>query len=400
MRSREFIKEASGKLMVIQRIWHSAEKAFVYILKGPNGEVQDQSGQILTYRTRSDADAARNKMSDPAAVRSSDVALDRADGAMRAGEAGKVGSGSGPGIRQIPVVDPSTGRITQKITYKDADGKDQTIVKSYKDWSDYRDQTGINPAGSWRPGYTALLIDKLSGTTWLTGKFFSAGDIALIAKILSEWVKVVDTIKEEYSKNIYSNKESGTAGVQAMIDQENKKYIAKLAKAIAVILTTNFATNTIDATRVGGSKINSKVGGLTLANAIIALFKSVRKPINPTLAKLAADGGVESTKLLTAYIVSNNELSTSPETHWLAAALIKAVIGIADLNIDGINFVLKALPLGKDLQITPADIEAMNKSATANNQKPTTLPTPPSNKPGDEPSLSTDIRNTVNAAPD
>ena len=400
MRSREFIKEASGKLMTIQRIWNTAEKAFVYILKGPNGEVQDPTGQILTYRTQRDAANARDKMSDPVAVRSSDLALDQADGVMRAGEAGKVGSGSGPGIFQIPVVDPSTGGITQKITYKDANGKDQTIVKSYKDWSDYRDQTGINPAGSWRPGYTALLIDKLSGTTWLTLKFFSAGDIALIANILSEWVKVVDTIKAEYSKNIYSNKESGTAGVQAMIDQENKKYIAKLAKAIAVILTTNFATNSIDATRAVGSKFKPAAGGVTLANAIIALFKSVRKPINPTLAKLAADGGVESTKLLTAYIVSNNELSTSPETHWLVAPLIKWVIWVADLTIDGINFVLKALPLGKDLQITPADIEAMNKSATANNQKPTKPPTPPSNKPGDEPSLSTDIRNAVNAAPD
>ena len=118
------------------------------------------------------------------------------------------------------------------------------------------------------------------------------------------------------------------------------------------------------------------------------------------MAKLAADGGVESTKLLTAYIVSNSELTTSPETHWIVAPLIKAVISIADVFTDVGNSLLKALPIGKDLQITPADIEAMNKSAIANNQKPTKPPTPPSSKPGDEPSLSTDIRNTVNAAPD
>jgi hypothetical protein len=232
MRSREFIKE-TRRLTIIQRIWSEVDKRLVYILKGPNGEVTNPAGQTLTYPTRNAAAKARDKMEDPSAVRSADVALDQADGVMRAGEAGKVGSGSGPSIFQRPTVDPSTGRITQKITYKDANGKDQTIVKSYKDWRDFGNQTGVNPVGSWRPGYTALLIDKLSGTTWLTGKFFSAGDIALIAKILSEWVKVVDTIKEEYSKNIYSNKESGTAGVQAMIDQENKKYIAKLAKAVA-----------------------------------------------------------------------------------------------------------------------------------------------------------------------
>jgi len=399
MRSREFIKE-SKRLTVIQKIWSEVDKRLVYILKGPNGEVTNPAGQTLTYPTRDAATKARDKMSDPSAVRSSDVALDQADGVMRAGEAGKVGSGSGPSIFQRPTTDPSTGRITQKITYKDANGKDQTIVKSYKDWRDFRNQTGVNPAGSWRPGYTALLIDKLSGTTWLTGKFFSGGDIALLAKIIAEWVEVVDIIKEEYGKNIYSNKESGTAGVQAMIDQENKKYIAKLTKAVATILIANFATNSIDATRVFGSKKFSTVGGWTLGNAIIALFKSVGKPINPTLAKLAADGGVESTKLLTAYIVSNSELTTSPETHWIVAPLIKTVLWLADITTDLGNSVLKALPIGKDLQITPADIEAMNKSAIANNQKPTTPPTPPSSKPGDEPSLSTDIRNTVNAAPD
>ena len=172
------------------------------------------------------------------------------------------------------------------------------------------------------------------------------------------------------------------------------------AKAIAICLATNWGNNGVYLARAAISKVAPKVGQATLANAVSSLFKFTGKPISPALAKLLANGGAEYTKLLAAYIISDGELTSSPEDHWLVAPLIKTVVLLADVTTDLGNSVLKALPIGKYIQINPADIEAMNKSATANNQKPTTPPTPPSDKPGDEPSLSTDIRNAVNAAPD
>jgi hypothetical protein len=395
MRSREFIKEASAKRIIIQK-FNDAVEGLVYILKHPNGDtVRDPAGQTLTYPTRDAAADARNKMSDPAAIRGADDAKEREPSALRAGEAGKVGNSF-----EWAKVDPSTGQLTQKVTYQDANGKNQTIVKTYKDWVDFINRTGVYPFNSWRPGYAQAITKKLSGTTWWTLWFFSPGDLALIAGIIAEWVWVVSSIKEEYRKNIYSNKESGTAGVQSDIDQINKKYIAKLAKAIAVCLATNWGNNGVYLARAAISKVAPKVGQATLANAVSSLFKFTGKPISPALAKLLADGGAEYTKLLAAYIISDNELKSSPEDHWLVAPLIKAVVLLADITTDLGNSVLKALPIGKYIQINPADIDAMNKSATDNNQKPTKPPTPPSSKPGDEPSLSTDIRNTVNAAPD
>ena len=395
MRSREFIKEASLKRIIIQK-FNDAVEGLVYILKQPNGDtVRDKSGQTLSYPTRDAAAEARNKMADPSAVQGALDAEKKAPSAMAAGEAGKVGNSF-----EWAKVDPSTGQLTQKVTYQAANGENRTIVKTYKDWVDFLNRTGVNPFRSWRPGYAQAITKKLSGTAWWMGWFFSPGDLLLIAEIIAEWVWVVSSIKEEYRKNIYSNKESGTAGVQADIDQINKKYIAKLAKAIAICLATNWGNNGVYLARAAISKVAPKVGQATLANAVSSLFKFTGKPISPALAKLLANGGAEYTKLLAAYIISDGELTSSPEDHWLVAPLIKTVVLLADVTTDLGNSVLKALPIGKYIQINPADIEAMNKSATANNQKPTTPPTPPSDKPGDEPSLSTDIRNAVNAAPD
>ena len=388
MRSREFIKEASLKRMIIQKV-NDAVEGLVYILRHPNkgkdpsgntipgDTVRDPAGQILTYPTSEAAAAARKKMADSSATQGNAGRDEFINSPNR--EVGKVGGTNPTNIlyyptKFIPSVDQSTGMLVQKtITGKDASGKNIVVTKTYKDWKDFINKTGVNPLGSWRPGWIAQASKIASYKIPLTGYLFTPADLYLIFTTYHEWDGVVEGIKKSYQENTYSSSDNGTADANAAIDKVNKEYLIKIAKMLAVILTTNLAGSSAS---VSGSIVNwglQKIGRNSLpsiAGGITSLAKLSGKPINPTLVATLTNGGVEVLKYLTASILSDKKLETDPANHWLINQLMIAIAKLTEWSAEGTNWLIKNT-VGSEFQITPADQAAMKNAAEKKGQTPT-----------------------------
>ena len=365
MRSREFIKEASFKRMLIQKV-NDAVEGLVYILKNPNGDtVRDKAGQTLTYPTRDAAAAARDKMADTSAVQGALDAEKKMPNAMKTGEAGKLGSGS----FSLPSRDPSTGKLTQKIKVKDAEGKEveKVITKTYDGWADFAVKTDLWPAGSWRPGWAMQMSKALTARGILSGYFFTAGDIALIVKILNEWSMAIDAIRESYKRNDYFIITPGSGREQAELEMYavNKEYITKLLKAIGTIMATN----------TGGYLVKKISGGTpagtTLANGLVSLFKLGGKQVNPNVIQTLSAGSLEAAKLFAANYASNAEFKANIDN-----ALARGILEYTDMLTIIPASVLQLLVFG-DLDLSvgtlgPADDAAMRKNASKNREPETT----------------------------
>ena len=387
MRSREFIKEASVKRMIIQPFYDAVE-GLVYILRHPNkgkdpsgntipgDPVRDPAGQILTYPTSEDAAAARKKMAASSATQGN-AGRDKFINSPNR-EVGKFG-GTNPGPLSIPTqfipsVDQSTGMLVQKtITGKDASGKNIVVTKTYKDWKDFINKTGVNPLGSWRPGWIAQASKIASYKIPLTGWLFTPADLYLIITTYHEWDGVVEGIKKSYQANTYSSSDNGTADANAAIDKVNEEYLIKIAKMLAVILTTNLAGSSAS---VSGPIVNlglQKIGRNSLpsiTDGITSLAKLSGKPINPTLVATLTNGGVEVLKYLTASILSDKKLETDPANHWLINQLMIAVAKVTDWGAAGTNWIIKNT-VGGEFKITQDDQAAMKNAAEKKGQTPT-----------------------------
>ena len=374
MRSREFIREAGGRVglgrIIIQKI-DDAIQGIVYILRKPNGDtVRDQAGQTLSFPTKDAAAAARNKMADPSAVQGASDAektIARKQLADKA-EAGKLGSGS----FKIPVRDPSTGKLTQKVTITDADGKEKVVVKSFDDWGDFANKTGLWPAESWRPGYLMQITKLLTSRMPIIGLFFTTGDVALIGNILLDWRKALDAIKESYKRNDYYIIQ-GNGRQQAELEMQavNKEFIIKLTKAVGTIMAANSAGLIV-------GKLSKGNAGAEVADGLVKLFKLAGKRVNPSIIKTLNAGGVEAAKLFSAAWISDAEFKANIEN-----ALVRGILEGTEWYADAAASVVQ-LPVFGDLDlsigtISPSDDAAMRKSAALNKEPET--PAPPAGTP-------------------
>ena len=376
MRSREFIKEASARRIIIQK-FNDAVEGLVYILKHPNGDtVRDKSGQTLTYPTRDAAAEARNKMADPSAVQGALDAEKKAPNAMAAGEAGKLGSGT---FFYRPKVDPATGILTQKIKIKekDADGKEseKIITKTYKGWADWAVKTNLWPSG-WRPGWTMQLSRMLTAKGILTGYFFTAADIALIVTILNEWSMAIDAIRESYKRNDYFIITPGSGREQAELEMYavNKEYITKLLKAVGTIMAANTGSWLLK--KLG----NNKTAGTVLANELVSLFKLGGKTITPNVIQTLTKGGLEAAKIFAANYASNTEFKSNIDN-----ALVRGIMEYTDM-LTIIPAAALQLLVFDDLDLSvgtlsPADDAAMRKNAALNKEPETTGAAPAGTPP-------------------
>lgn len=370
MRSREFIREASLKRIIIQKI-DDAIQGIVYILRKPNGDtVRDQAGQTLSFPTKDAAAAARDKMADPSAVQGALDAEKKLPGVMSKAEAGKLGSGS----FSIPVRDPSTGKLTQKVKITDADGKEKVVAKSYDSWGDFANKTDLWPTGSWRPGYLMQVTKLLTSRMPVIGFFFTTGDIALIGKILNDWRMALDAIKESYKRNDYYIIQ-GDGRQQAELEMQavNKEFIIKLTKAVATIMAANSAGY------IAG-KLSGGKAGAEIADGLVKLFKLAGKRVNPSIIKTLSAGGAEAAKLFSAAWVSDAEFKANVEN-----ALARGIIEYSELLVD-ITASAIQLPVFGDLDLSigtlgPADDAAMRKSASKNREPETTGAAPAGTPP-------------------
>lgn len=407
MRSREFIKEVSGKRMVVQKM-NNAVDGLVYILRHPNkgkdpsgntipgDTVQDpRTGQTLTYPSRDAAAEARKNMADPSAIQGRIDAEKKAPNAMAAGEAGKLGSGSF--VAKMPwKTDPVTGRVVQQI--KDANGK--IITKTYKSWTDYATQTGIYPHGDWGKGWL-LAASKIFSTNIPAVKyFFTIGDLALFAKIMNDWRSDLNAIQESYTQGNYwqSDKKEAEANMQEV----NEIYLDKLAKAVAITMTTNVAggayllTNKAVKSGDAWKNIPGSTAGDTLGSALTALFKTAGKTVNPETVKTLSTGSLESLKLFAAYLAANTDFKENIEN-----ALIQGFLQFAQWPVNISAWLLTALPIVGDLNLrvgtlSPADDDAMRKNA-ADSGRPVTPGAPPPGTPAKSMSGKlSDLLNKVN----
>lgn len=372
MRSREFIKEASAKRIIIQK-FNDAVEGLVYILKRPNGDtVRDKSGQTLTYPDRDAAAAARNKMADPSAVQGALDAEKKAPNAMSSSEAGKLGSGG----FSIPSRDPSTGTLTQKTRVKDAEGKEtgKVITKVYKDWADFAEQTGVWPAGSWRPGYAMQVSKALTAKLPIIGMLFTVGDLVVIGNIIRDWSMNLDAIRQSYKRNDYHIIKAGEGRQQAELEMQavNKEYLAKLLKAVAVIIASNSVGKFT-------SMLSGQSAATTFANGIVSMFKAAGKTVNPSIVQTLTAGGLEAAKFFTATYAANAEFKGNIDN-----AVARFIITGSEelLNLAGGAL---QLPVFGNLDLSvgtlgPADDAAMRKSAELNKEPATPAPaagTPP-----------------------
>ena len=392
MRSREFIKEVSVKQMVVQKVVDAVD-GLVYILRHPNkgkdpsgntipgDTVQDpRTGQTLTYPSRDAAAEARKNMTDPAAIQGAIAAEKKAPNAMASGEAGKLGSGSF--VAKMPwSTDPVTGGVVQQI--KDANGK--VITKTYKSWTDYAVQTGIYPsAKSWRPGYALGASKLISKNMLISGYFFTAGDLALFGSILWSWHSDLNAIREAYTRGNYW--QSGKKEAEANMQEVNKIYLEKLAKAVTISLTTNIAggaylfTSKAVKSAAAWKNISGSTVGDTLGSALAALFKTAGKTVNPDILKTLSTGGIEAAKLFAAYLAANTDFKENIEN-----AVIVNIIKYSELFSEFGAWLLTILPTVGNLNLrigtlTPADDDAMRKNA-ADSGRPVTPGAPPPGTP-------------------
>ena len=391
MRSREFIKEAPGKLMIIQK-GKDAFDGLVYILRHPNkgkdpsgntipgDTVQDpRTGQTITYPSRDAAAEARKNMTDPAAIQGRIAAEKKAPNAMATAQAGKLGSGSF--VTKMPwSTDPVTGGVVQQI--KDANGK--IITKTYKSWTDYATQTGIYPWGDWGKGWLLAASKIFSTNIPIVKYFFTAGDLALFAKIMNDWRSDLNAIQESYTQGNYwqSDKKEAEANMQEV----NRIYLDKLAKAVAITMTTNVAGGaylfTSKAVKSGAAwkNISGSTAGDTLGSALAALFKTAGKTVNPETVKTLSTGSLESVKLFAAYLAANTDFKANIEN-----ALIRGFLQFAEWPVNISAWLLTALPIVGNLNprigtLSPADDDAMRKNA-ADRGRPVTPGAPPPGTP-------------------
>lgn len=391
MRSREFIKEASLKRMIIQPLVDAVD-GLVYILRHPNkgkdpsgntipgDTVQDpRTGQDLTYPSRDAAAEARKNMADPSAIQGRIAAEKKAPNAMAAAQAGKLGSGSF--VTKMPwTTDPVTGRVVQQI--KDANGK--IITKTYKSWTDYATQTGILPHRDWGKGWLLAAIKIFSTNIPIVKYFFTIGDLALFAKIMNDWRSDLNAIQESYTQGNYwqSDKKEAEANMQEV----NEIYLDKLAKAVAITLTTNAAGTgyllTSKAVKSGdaGKIVSGSTAGDTLGSALAALFKTAGKTVNPETVKTLSTGSLESVKLFAAYLASHTDFKENIEN-----ALIRGFLQFAEWPVNISAWLLTALPIVGNLNprigtLSPADDDAMRKNA-ADRGRPVTPGAPPPGTP-------------------
>ena len=365
MRSREFIKEASLRRVVIQKVYDAVE-GLVYILKGPNGDtIRDKSGQTLTYPSRDAAADARDRMADPSAIQGAVDSEKKLPGVMAKSEAGKLGSGS----FSIPLRDPSTGKLTQKIKITDADGKEKVVVKTYNSWSDFAVKTDLWPAGSWRPGYLMQTTKLITSRMPIIGYFFTVGDLALIGGILNDWRMELDAIQQSYKRNDYYIIQ-GDDRQQAELEMQatNKQYIIKLTKAVVTIMTAN-------TTGLAISKLTSgkTTAGAEIANGLVNLFKLAGKKVNPSIIKTLTAGGLEAAKLFSAAWASDAEFKANVEN-----AFVRGIIESGD-TLAGITASIIQWPVFGDLDLSigtldSADDAAMRKSAELNKEPETPAP--------------------------
>ena len=392
MRSREFIKEAPGKLMIIQKVYDAVD-GLVYILRHPNkgkdpsgktipgDTVQDpRTGQDLTYPSRDDAAEARKNMTDPAAIQGRMAAEKKAPNAMAAAQAGKLGSGSF--VAKMPwKTDPVTGGVVQQI--KDANGK--IITKTYKSWTDYATQTGIYPHGDWGKGWLLAASKIFSTNIPIVKYFFTIGDLALFAKIMNGWRSDLNAIQESYTQGNYwqSDKKEAEANMQEV----NEIYLDKLAKAVAITMTTNvaggaylFTSKAVKNGAILGGTISGSTAGDTLGSALAALFKTAGKTVNPETVKTLSTGSLESVKLFAAYLAANTDFKENIEN-----ALIRGFLQFAEWPVNISAWLLTALPIVGNLNprigtLSPADDDAMRKNA-ADRGRPVTPGAPPPGTP-------------------
>lgn len=372
MRSREFIKEASAKRIIIQKI-NDAVEGLVYILRKPDGDtVRDRSGQTLTYPDRNSAAVARDKMSDPSAVQGALDAEKKAPNAMSSSEAGKLGSGS----FSLPRPDPSTGKLTQKTRVKDAEGKEtgKVITKVYKDWADFAEQTGVWPAGSWRPGYAMQVSKALTAKLPIIGMLFTVSDLVVIGNIIRDWSMNLDAIRQSYKRNDYHIIKAGEGRQQAELEMQavNKEYLTKLLKAVSVIIAANSVGKFT-------SMLSGQAAATTFANGIVSMFKAAGKTVNPSIVQTLTAGGLEAAKFFTATYAANAEFKGNIDN-----AIARFIITNSEWLVDLAGSALQ-LPVFGDLDLSvgtlsPADDAAMRKSAELNKEPATPAPaagTPP-----------------------
>ena len=391
MRSREFIKEVSFKRMIVQPVIDAVD-GLVYILRHPNkgkdpsgntipgDTVQDpRTGQTLTYPTRDAAAEARKNMTDPSAIQGAIDAEKKAPNAMAAAQAGKLGSGSF--VAKMPwKTDPVTGGVVQQI--KDANGK--IITKTYKSWTDYATQTGIYPHGDWGKGWLLAASKIFSTNIPIVKYFFTIGDLALFAKIMNGWRSDLNAIQESYTQGNYwqSDKKEAEANMQEV----NEIYLDKLAKAVAITMTTNVAggaylfTSKAVKSAAAWKNISGSTAGDTLGSALAALFKTAGKTVNPETVKTLSTGSLESVKLFAAYLAANTDFKENIEN-----ALIRGFLQFAQWPVNISAWLLTALPIVGNLNprigtLSPADDDAMRKNA-ADSGRPVTPGAPPPGTP-------------------
>lgn len=372
MRSREFIKEASLKRVIVQKFMDTYD-GLVYILKYPNGDtVRNKSGQTLSYPTHDAAEAARDKMADPSAIQGALDAEKKMPGVMSKAEAGKLGSGS----FSIPKVDPSTGKLTQKSIVTDADGNEKIVVKTYNSWADFAVKTDLWPAGSWRPGYLMQTTKLITSRMPFIGYFFTVGDIALIGGILNDWRMELDAIQLSYKRNdYYIIQGDGRQQAELEMKATNKEYIIKLTKAVATIMAANITGAFVKQASSGKTSAGSEI-----AKGLVQLFKLGGKRVNPSIIKTLTAGGLEAAKLFSAAWVSNSEFKTNVENAFVRG-IIETGADLAGLAASVIQW-----PVFGDLDLSigtldSADDAAMRKNAASNKEPETTGAAPAGTPP-------------------
>jgi hypothetical protein len=254
---------------------------------------------------------------------------------------------------------------------KDANGKDIVVTKTYKNWLDFVNRSGVNPLSSWRPGWIAQASQIASYKIPVFGWLFTLPDLYLINKTYHEWDGIVEGIKKSYQENTFSSGDNGTADANAAIDKVNEEYLIKIAKILAVILTTNLAGSAPARASVNWGLRKVNINSLPrIADGITSLAKLSGKPINPTLAATLTSGGIEALKYLTASILSDTKLETDPANHPLINQIMIAIAKVTDWSAAGMNWIIKNT-VGGAVGITPNDVEIMKKAAEKKGQTAT-----------------------------
>jgi hypothetical protein len=270
--------------------------------------------------------------------------------------------------------DPVTGELTQKIKVKDANGNEKVVVKTFKNREEFNAATGITPWKSLRPGYAMQVSKALTAKLPIIGMLFTVGDLVVIGNIIRDWSMNLDAIRQSYKRNDYHIIKAGEGRQQAELEMQavNKEYLAKLLKAVAVIIASNSVGKLT-------SMLSGQAAATTFANGIVSMFKAAGKTVNPSIVQTLTAGGLEAAKFFTATYAADAEFKGNIDN-----AVARFIITGSEelLNLAGSAL---QLPVFGNLDLSvgtlgPADDAAMRKSAELNKEPATPAPaagTPP-----------------------